>query len=135
MGEEYGETAPFPYFVSHSEPELIEAVRKGRQEEFASFQWQDDLPDPQDKTTFVQAKLNHELKSKGQHHVLMKFYKEAAVRMKKAEHTTADAEIGFQNQILIGNFVNRERPSLLEAMDDSYKKKLGEKYVQWPVPA
>ncbi len=27
MGEEYGEPAPFPYFVSHSDPGLIEAVR------------------------------------------------------------------------------------------------------------
>ena len=30
MGEEYGETHPFPYFVDHSDPALIEAVRKGR---------------------------------------------------------------------------------------------------------
>ena len=30
MGEEYGETAPFQYFVSHSDPALIEAVRTGR---------------------------------------------------------------------------------------------------------
>ena len=35
MGEEYGETAPFPYFVSHSDPDLIEAIRRGRREEFA----------------------------------------------------------------------------------------------------
>ena len=27
MGEEYGETAPFQYFVSHSDPGLVEAVR------------------------------------------------------------------------------------------------------------
>jgi len=30
MGEEYGETAPFPYFVDHQDPELLEAVRRGR---------------------------------------------------------------------------------------------------------
>jgi maltooligosyltrehalose trehalohydrolase len=35
MGEEYGETAPFPYFVSHSDPDLIEVVRRGRRAEFA----------------------------------------------------------------------------------------------------
>src|SRR4029077_13565355 len=29
MGEEYGETAPFQYFVSHSDEELIDNVRKG----------------------------------------------------------------------------------------------------------
>ena len=38
MGEEYGEEAPFQYFVSHSDHELIEAVRRGRREEFAAFQ-------------------------------------------------------------------------------------------------
>jgi len=65
---------------------------------------------------------------------LMKFYKEKSVRFKKGEHTTADAGINFQEQILVGNFVKKESPSLLEAMDASYKKKLGDKYVQWPVP-
>jgi maltooligosyltrehalose trehalohydrolase len=58
MGEEYGETAPFPYFVSHSDAKLIEAVRHGRREEFAAFQWQGEVPDPQDARTFLTAKLN-----------------------------------------------------------------------------
>jgi maltooligosyltrehalose trehalohydrolase len=30
MGEEYGDTSPFPYFVDHTDPELLEAVRRGR---------------------------------------------------------------------------------------------------------
>jgi len=76
MGEEYGETAPFPYFVSHSEPELIEAVRKGRQDEFAAFQWQGELPDPQDEAAYSRAKLNHYLRRDGQHRVLLEFYKQ-----------------------------------------------------------
>ncbi|MFC1989387.1 malto-oligosyltrehalose trehalohydrolase [Chloroflexota bacterium] len=82
MGEEYGETAPFPYFVSHSESELIEAVRKGRREEFASFRWQGELPDPQDEATFLSARINHNLRDEGQHHVLLKFYKEL-IRLRK----------------------------------------------------
>jgi maltooligosyltrehalose trehalohydrolase len=76
MGEEYAETVPFPYFVSHSDPALIEAVRQGRQEEFASFQWQGKPPDPQDKATFLRAKLNHNLRDEGHHRVLLEFYKE-----------------------------------------------------------
>ena len=32
MGEEYAESAPFPYFISHSDAELIDAVRRGRRE-------------------------------------------------------------------------------------------------------
>ena len=76
MGEEYGEKAPFPYFTSHSEPALIEAVRSGRRQEFASFDWQGELPDPQDEATFLSAKLNHNQRQKGQHRVLLEFYRE-----------------------------------------------------------
>ena len=82
MGEEYQETAPFPFFVSHSAPDLIEAVRKGRQSEFAAFQWQGELPDPQDEATFFRAKLNHNLRREGQHRVLLEFYKEL-IRLRK----------------------------------------------------
>src|SRR5947207_160336 len=45
MGDEYGETAPFQYFISHSNPDLVEAVRRGRKEEFAGFEWRGDPPD------------------------------------------------------------------------------------------
>jgi maltooligosyltrehalose trehalohydrolase len=76
MGEEYGEIAPFPYFVSHSDPDLVEAVRRGRKEEFAQFQWSSDPPDPQDEETFRGAKIDHELTGKGHHRVLYEFYKE-----------------------------------------------------------
>jgi len=76
MGEEYGETALFPYFVSHSDPSLIEAVRRGRQEEFAAFEWQQEIPDPQDEATFLIAKINHGLYKEGWHKVLCDFYRE-----------------------------------------------------------
>lgn len=76
MGEEYGEPAPFPYFVSHSDPELVEAVRRGRAEEFAAFAWKGEPPDPQDEATFLQAKLDHKLRHDGQHKILFDFYKE-----------------------------------------------------------
>jgi maltooligosyltrehalose trehalohydrolase len=76
MGEEYGEEAPFLYFVSHSDPELIEAVRAGRIEQFAAFNWQEEPPDPQDESTFLRSKLDHRLKRSGQHKVLLEFYRE-----------------------------------------------------------
>ncbi len=57
MGEEYGETNPFPYFVSHSDPALVEAVRQGRRAEFASLAAQEP-PDPQAEATFDRAKLD-----------------------------------------------------------------------------
>ena len=76
MGEEYAETAPFQYFVSHSDPELIEAVRRGRKEEFAAFQWEGRLPDPQDQDTFLRCTLSHALREKNYHCVVLGFYKE-----------------------------------------------------------
>jgi maltooligosyltrehalose trehalohydrolase len=76
MGEEYGETAPFGYFVSHSDPALIEAVRQGRREEFAAFAWLGEPPDPQDEQTFLAAKLDHHLRQEGKHKVLLEFYRE-----------------------------------------------------------
>ena len=76
MGEEYGEPAPFPYFVSHSDPQLVEAVRKGRREEFAAFKWQGELPDPQAEATFNSARLDHSLAGEGNHRVLRELYRE-----------------------------------------------------------
>ena len=76
MGEEYGETAPFQYFISHSDPALVEAVRRGRGEEFRGFRWQGEIPDPQDEETFLRAKLNHLLRTRGHHKVLLDFYRE-----------------------------------------------------------
>ncbi len=75
MGEEYGEVAAFPYFVSHTDPALIDAVRKGRREEFGAFEWEDSL-DPQDETIFWSAKLNHSLRLEGTHRILLDLYKE-----------------------------------------------------------
>jgi maltooligosyltrehalose trehalohydrolase len=60
MGEEYGERSPFPFFCSFADPALVEAVRRGRREEFAAlmFQWGVEIPDPQSPDTFNAAKLS-----------------------------------------------------------------------------
>jgi maltooligosyltrehalose trehalohydrolase len=58
MGEEHGERAPFPYFVSHTDPDLVEAVRTGRAEEFSGFDWGGEPPDPQSEQTFASARLD-----------------------------------------------------------------------------
>ncbi|MBI2953654.1 MAG: malto-oligosyltrehalose trehalohydrolase [Chloroflexi bacterium] len=83
MGEEYGETAPFQYFTSHSDRALIEAVRKGRREEFATFNWQGEVPDPQAETTFLRSKLRHHLRRDGHHRALWEFYREL-IRLRAA---------------------------------------------------
>jgi maltooligosyltrehalose trehalohydrolase len=76
MGEEYGETAPFLYFTSHSDAALVDAVRRGRQEEFAAFSWQGELPDPQDERSFSRCRLTPEESWKPRQRLLREFYRE-----------------------------------------------------------
>jgi maltooligosyltrehalose trehalohydrolase len=76
MGEEYGETAPFQYFTSHGDPALVEAVRRGRREEFAAFGWEQNVPDPQDEQTYLRSHLNHSLRDGSKQQMLLRFYQE-----------------------------------------------------------
>lgn len=74
MGQEYGETAPFQYFTSHTEDWIIEATRQGRKEEFAAFNWNGEPPDPQDPETFSRCVLNWQLRETGRHKTLAGLY-------------------------------------------------------------
>ncbi|HLZ49631.1 MAG TPA: malto-oligosyltrehalose trehalohydrolase [Candidatus Acidoferrum sp.] len=76
MGEEYGEAAPFHYFVCHGDPALIEAVRKGRREEFSRFAWKGESPDPQDEATFLRSRISWDLREEFPHKHLLALYKE-----------------------------------------------------------
>ena len=83
MGEEYGETAPFNYFVHHSDAALIEAVKRGRMEEFSSFGWDGPIADPQEESTFLASTLNVDLRLQGEHRILHEFYRHL-IGMRKA---------------------------------------------------
>ena len=82
MGEEYAETSPFPYFMSHGDPALVEAVRQGRCEEGASFGNQGSPPDPQSEATFISAKLNQQQHLQDDHRTLFNFYR-TLIRLRK----------------------------------------------------
>jgi len=84
MGEEYGEDAPFQYFTSHLDADLVEAVRRGRRDEFRSFGWEGLVPDPQDEATFRRSQLRHSEKTQEPHATLLRFYQEL-IRIRK-EH-------------------------------------------------
>ena len=75
MGEEYGEDAPFLYFVSHTDAGLVESVRKGRKEEFRDLVGKGEPPDPQDPETFYRSKLQWDRRSKGYGKILLGLYK------------------------------------------------------------
>jgi maltooligosyltrehalose trehalohydrolase len=76
MGEEYAETAPFFYFTSHGDPDLAEAVRNGRREEFAAFGGTGEFPDPQSEATFERSKLDLSRSERAPHRDLLRWYRD-----------------------------------------------------------
>jgi maltooligosyltrehalose trehalohydrolase len=107
MGEEYGETAPFLYFTSHTDPDLAQAVRRGRKEEFASFTWQAEPPDPQSESTFQASKVNHALTSVEPHRSLRAFYREliclrkSVPALRRLDLDCVDATVVENSQLLM----------------------------------
>ena len=84
MGEEYSEPHPFLYFISHTDPELVEAVRKGRKAEFAAFHAQGEAPDPQAEETFLKSKLQWEILNQDPHQTMFRWYQ--ALLLLRQEH-------------------------------------------------
>ena len=86
MGEEYGETNPFLYFVSHGDPALIEAVREGRRREFATFVWTGDVPDPQAEATFEASRPEWRRAGEGAHAKHLALYRDL-LALRRSEPT------------------------------------------------
>src|SRR5262249_6118778 len=102
MGEEYGETSAFQYFTSHGDPELGEAVRRGRERDFVSFRWQGGVPDPQAESTFAASKLKHSLGEHEPHGTLWRFY-QMLLRYRRGRHMARATQTvtEYQNAVLV----------------------------------
>lgn len=84
MGEEYGERAPFQYFVSAGDPQLAQAVVDGRKQECADcYRKGIEPPDPRAEATFLACKLDHSCKEKGEHQLIHDLYR-LLIRMRTA---------------------------------------------------
>jgi maltooligosyltrehalose trehalohydrolase len=93
MGEEYGEDAPFLYFVSHSDKKLIKAIQEGRRKDFEHFDWSDKSPDPQDEKTFLQSKLQWNKLNEEKHRVILEWYKQL-IHLRKTHPALQDFNKG-----------------------------------------
>ncbi len=92
MGEEYGERAPFPYFIDHSDRNLVEAVRAGRRREFSGGDWQGGVADPAASETYTSAVLDPSLAhDEGPHRDLLAFYTEL-LRLRRAHRVLTDPQ-------------------------------------------
>ncbi|MFW5863651.1 MAG: malto-oligosyltrehalose trehalohydrolase [Desulfohalobiaceae bacterium] len=95
MGQEYAETAPFLYFISHGDQDLIKAVRRGRKQEFAAFGWTQEPPDPQSLQTFQASWLHWELRHQGRHAVLRAWHQEL-LRLRRSLPCLASRDLQSQ---------------------------------------
>lgn len=89
MGEEWGEDNPFLYFISHMDAGLVEAVRKGRKREFASFRWRGDPPDPFAVGTFDASRPDWDKPARPGHAAMLAWYREL-VRLRRTSPAFSD---------------------------------------------
>lgn len=75
MGEEYGEKNPFLFFTDYQDPELKRNISLGRKEEFKKFGWQE-IPDPQDPTTFYRSRLTPRRQWRDENRRLFRYYRD-----------------------------------------------------------
>ena len=89
MGQEWGAKAPFMYFTDH-EPQLGEAISKGRREEFKGFaSFRDShvrasIPDPQAPSTFARSKLDWNERTHDESQRLLRLYR-AMIHLRKVD--------------------------------------------------
>jgi maltooligosyltrehalose trehalohydrolase len=89
MGEEWAASTPWQYFTDHQEPELADAVREGRRNEFARHGWAPgDIPDPQDTATVETSTLDWAEPDKEPHAAMLAWYRSLiALRRTRPELT------------------------------------------------
>jgi len=100
MGEEYGERAPFQYFIDHGDPGLVEAVRRGRQEEFAHFGWrEEDIPDPKALSTFERSRVHPGPSGDSRSQSLLRWYR-TLIDLRKRLPVLGTGGVGRHHQVL-----------------------------------
>lgn len=75
MGEEHAEENPFLYCIDHQDQDLVDAVRRGRTEEFAAFVWKGEPPDPKAVETFERSRPDFGKRHAGRGKAMFGLYK------------------------------------------------------------
>lgn len=97
MGEEWGATTPFLYFSDHEEPELAEAVSRGRAAEFGGHGWADlygadvEVPDPQAPSTVEASRLDWSEADTGPGRQMLELYR-ALISLRRGEAAVASGD-------------------------------------------
>jgi malto-oligosyltrehalose trehalohydrolase len=94
MGEEWGANTPWQYFTDHTDPFFAAAVSTGRKSEFAAHGWgAADVPDPQDKETFLRSKLDWSQPDREPYRSLLGWYREL-LALRRARPELTDPRLG-----------------------------------------
>ena len=92
MGEEWGASTPFAFFVDHENEELNQATREGRMREFARAGWNPkDVPNPAAEETFRSSVLNWAERNDAPHAEVLRGYTELLEF--RRTHRLAEAEL------------------------------------------
>ncbi len=114
MGEEWDAQTPFRYFTDHQDPQLAEAVRKGRVAEFAAFGWDPNhIPDPQASETALSSKLDwSELNQPAQAEMLAWYRQLIALRKRHLSLLAGNIDIPWVqfNDAAQWIYIGRETP-------------------------
>jgi maltooligosyltrehalose trehalohydrolase len=93
MGEEWGASTPWRYFTDHDDPQLADAVRTGRREEFAAFGWDPErVPDPQARETFDRSRLDWSELDSDDHAALLSWHRRL-IELRRTTPTLADGDL------------------------------------------
>ncbi|MDQ3393859.1 MAG: malto-oligosyltrehalose trehalohydrolase, partial [Bacteroidota bacterium] len=160
MGEEWGEKKPFQYFVSHTDPELVQAVREGRKKEFEAFHIEGQTPDPQAEETLKGSVLQWDFKNDIKSKALFEFHKNL-IQLRKShkvftaldkdnlkaeafEETKvltierwaedANAEYGTTSVFCVMNFGKDDVDVLLQVKEGNWQKILDSADTIWEGP-
>ncbi|MFJ3801409.1 malto-oligosyltrehalose trehalohydrolase [Streptomyces sp. NPDC090088] len=103
MGEEWAAGTPWQFFTDHTDPELAEAVRRGRRREFAAHGWaEEDVPDPQDPGTRDRSCLDWSEPEREPHARVLAWYRRlTALRREQPDLTDpdlADTKVAYDEE-------------------------------------
>ncbi|MFM9608860.1 malto-oligosyltrehalose trehalohydrolase [Streptomyces niveiscabiei] len=93
MGEEWAASTPWQFFTDHTDPDLAEAVRRGRRREFAAHGWaEEDVPDPQSPATRDRSCLDWAEAEREPHARVLAWYR-ALIALRHAHPDLTDPDL------------------------------------------
>ncbi|EYR63159.1 malto-oligosyltrehalose trehalohydrolase [Actinotalea ferrariae CF5-4] len=98
MGEEWGARTRWQFFTDHAEPELAEAIRRGRTAEFGGHGWEEvyggpvAVPDPQAASTVAASRLDRAERDRPEHARMLRWYS-GLITLRRAEPDLASGDL------------------------------------------